>query len=507
MHKAKILMPALVLALVFGFSTVAQAQLSCQVSSVPVSRVADTTHTGEVGDLNFNCIAGANAVNTGVLTVDFGLTITNDEAGNQGGADITLSNLTGEFAGLGAGDIIVSNTSGTITVALPPSGAPPANSTMTLGGVLTSTYNAGLSNVIANISTSAGSNYFIQAGQNNATVINAVLPGIDDPSIVGGGGGEGRATLFSNGVIPDDTFEFRVRENFIDFFKNGGADGAQPNQGLETNDTEVELTFENLFEDLELDCAISGDGGPVLTPTTITEDDNVAVVTFTTDFVLTSTEDFNVECVTDLANNPDLPLPLVDITVQATLAPTGNALGPSPFFAVLDGATTGQIPRFEEVPQPDDPLVVATIEQAVTNLLIPFASYNAPFDTGIAVANTSWDPFGNDGAEPVDGTLSFTFSPNDGSGDFSYDTGPGSPGVGLNSAGEVEAGGTYSVLLSELLEAADWTDPFSGYVFIESRFTNGHGQAFITDFSGFTSAADVLVVPLDRVTDNENLNK
>jgi len=99
------------------------------------------------------------------------------------------------------------------------------------------------------------------------------------------------------------------------------------------------------------------------------------------------------------------------------------------------------------------------------------------------------------GATPQTGTMTFYFYAQAGGVIASYTTSGSSPGDGLNSAGALPPGGTYSVLLSQLLKAAGGPSSFNGYVFIITQFTNGHGQYFITNFSGgFTSGAQLLVL-------------
>ena len=74
-----------------------------------------------------------------------------------------------------------------------------------------------------------------------------------------------------------------------------------------------------------------------------------------------------------------------------------------------------------------------------------------------------------------------------------YRTGAGSPGMGSNSAGMLMSGTTYSVVPSELLQAAGHVGMFTGYVIIMTDFTDAYGFVFVTDFAGFTSATTVRI--------------
>ena len=75
------------------------------------------------------------------------------------------------------------------------------------------------------------------------------------------------------------------------------------------------------------------------------------------------------------------------------------------------------------------------------------------------------------------------------------------PGIGLDAAGLLVAGGTHSVLLTELLTAASQTSTFTGYVFIETNFLLAHGISFVSDFTGpFTSFSPMLVLNQTQTT-------
>jgi hypothetical protein len=93
-----------------------------------------------------------------------------------------------------------------------------------------------------------------------------------------------------------------------------------------------------------------------------------------------------------------------------------------------------------------------------TNLLFPFATNVAGFDTGIAIANTSLDPFST---EPSDGTCDFHFY--------------GSNAPEVVSSPTIAAGTDYVTLVSSV------APNFSGYVFAVCSFRYAHGFAFISD--------------------------
>jgi hypothetical protein len=132
---------------------------------------------------------------------------------------------------------------------------------------------------------------------------------------------------------------------------------------------------------------------------------------------------------------------------------------------------------------------------------MPYAVDQVGYDTGIAISNTTKDP----GAQAMgitetivaqSGNITFYFY-QDGDPVSVYTTQAGSPGAGLDATGNLVAGATYSVLLSEIAALAQPPIPaedFQGYVFIICNFTNAHGQYFISDFEFFTNGALMLVI-------------
>ncbi len=195
------------------------------------------------------------------------------------------------------------------------------------------------------------------------------------------------------------------------------------------------------------------------------------------------------------------------ITVTASMFPTTSSSGYVSSVTDTSGDTTSRVvPRFN-AKEVGGPLTIGNIVAASTTLLLPLADKLGVFDTGISVANTTADPFGtNGGATPTAGKLTLDFFPrnaaNNGAGTpFNLTTSATvKPGAGLSADGTLAAGGTWTVLLSELLAAAGQTADFTGYIFIRTDFLNAHGMATITDFKGFSLASQVLVLSPPTVT-------
>jgi hypothetical protein len=212
---------------------------------------------------------------------------------------------------------------------------------------------------------------------------------------------------------------------------------------------------------------------------------------------VTLQERLAAEVTTTVAATPR-PLAASSITFTATFAPIGTA------FSSSGAVIASPIPRYaaEEV----GPATLMTVFGANTTLLIPFATTvtGANYNTGIAISNSTADPgtalMGVNTAVPQTGTLSFHLYPGlpSTAAPFVYTTTAGSPGSGLNAAGSLPAGSTYTVLLSQLLAAAGQPADFSGYVFVIANFTSAHCLYVVSNFTTFSQGSHALVVNQNR---------
>jgi hypothetical protein len=519
--KTKYLMPVLTAVLMFGLSSAAFAQQSCSVASTPVSRDTATGLTEVAGDLTFTCVGGTAASTAATITVLFpGATITDTTAWpTNGPGGIRISGNTD-----GAAILAVSNTTtgGQVTITLPAQGAS-TNGSFTLTGVLVSVVGV-TAPLNANVSVSPGNGVLIVAGQNVATVITNILPGIKDPKITSG---FTAGSVLSNGNVVTAGFSVDISENYQDMFR----DMAQFDNGSAMNDVNLLLTFANIPTGVSLTgCSVTDkanaivNAGVTASSTTLTSTTNTETIDFTTAMDLNNIDTVTFSCTGFTAGSTaTVPFPAgsPSITMTATLSPTGAALSSSG-NALTTVATGGQIPRYVNTPQPATPLVVFNIVPAQTNLLIPYAvTTTAGYDTGIALANTTADPFGGKtlgSAIPTTGTLTLSFYPQTGTActlttavgsttPASFTASPISGlGVGLDASGNLKSGGTWVVLLTQLLGAAPaaagcpTATAFTGYIFIVANSTDVHGSAFVTNFAGFSSASNVLVLPPPATT-------
>jgi hypothetical protein len=160
--------------------------------------------------------------------------------------------------------------------------------------------------------------------------------------------------------------------------------------------------------------------------------------------------------------------------VSGSFAPTPTGMGVSSSTAAAASSTL-PIPRFVDS---SSSRAIFIVYLCRTNLLFPYVTNAAGFDTGLAIANTSLD------------TGVFTTStPNQSGGCtlFSYgDNAPASIPTGTVAAGKV-----YVNLASAVMPN------FSGYVIAQCAFQFGHGFAFISDFGARNLAMGylALVIP------------
>jgi hypothetical protein len=108
----------------------------------------------------------------------------------------------------------------------------------------------------------------------------------------------------------------------------------------------------------------------------------------------------------------------------------------------------------------------STFNLCTTSLLFPFVTNQLGFDTGLAIANTSTDPFGSSGATAQAGTCTLNFY------------GAGAPSPNNVTTPNVPSGTVFAGVLSGLAAG------FQGYIIAQCSFQFAHGFAFITDGVG-----------------------
>lgn len=143
-----------------------------------------------------------------------------------------------------------------------------------------------------------------------------------------------------------------------------------------------------------------------------------------------------------------------------------------------------------------------TINPTRTTLLFPYVTEVSGYETGIVVANTGLDTgvFGATSTGNQTGGITFYFFPTAGT-PFTLNTDTTAGGTvvtgarGLNSVGQVAAGGAFVCSLANLLKAANYTGAtFDGYVIAVTGFNNAHGSEIIFNTVGNHSFAPANVL-------------
>jgi len=163
---------------------------------------------------------------------------------------------------------------------------------------------------------------------------------------------------------------------------------------------------------------------------------------------------------TDKTNSSEV----VDIPVYVVVPTT--ITGAQSAITVLEGyapqaaaATATTIPNFAV--QTASPVATTSIGLCQTSLMFPFVTNQLGFDTGIALANTSSDPFGTTTGA---GTCLLNF----------YGTGAPTPSTGVAAPGGAQAAGTVNAFLLSAVAPA-----FQGYMIVTCNFVDAYGYAFL----------------------------
>lgn len=168
------------------------------------------------------------------------------------------------------------------------------------------------------------------------------------------------------------------------------------------------------------------------------------------------------EVITEDLNSLDVYDIPVYVVTTANGASATTGIGVSVAFATV-GST--KIPNFV-VGANTSTLTGSKFNACSTSLLFPFVTNQLGFDTGIAISNTSSDPFGTSGATAQAGTCSLNFY------------GSGAPTPANATTPNVPTGTTYTQVLSGVAAG------FQGYVIAQCSFQYAHGFAFITNGVG-----------------------
>ena len=175
-------------------------------------------------------------------------------------------------------------------------------------------------------------------------------------------------------------------------------------------------------------------------------------------------------------------------TVQGSFAPVNSTATASGFLV--------PIPRFQDT---STPALLFRTDSCVTNLLYPFVTNIAPFDTGIAISNTSLSNPGTGELFPLtapatqQGACSINY--------FGFTgTGRGAAPAPATS-GVIPPGQTLVFTLSAGGGAPFGNIPatpgFQGYIIAQCAFRYAHGYAFLSDLGATQLAQGYLALVMD----------
>jgi hypothetical protein len=164
-----------------------------------------------------------------------------------------------------------------------------------------------------------------------------------------------------------------------------------------------------------------------------------------------------------------------------TATVTGNY---APTTTVFTASSTAPVPRFVDNPQS---ATTFTINPCQTNILYPFVSNQAGFDTGLVVSNTSLDPYGT---VPQRGPCNvYYYGATAGGGAAPATQTSGTVNEGTQLVFTLSAGGNLNMAA---------TPGFQGYIIIRCNFQYGHGFAFVSDLGAQRLAMGYIPLILDQ---------
>jgi len=168
---------------------------------------------------------------------------------------------------------------------------------------------------------------------------------------------------------------------------------------------------------------------------------------------------------------PSQGAPLTTPTAPAMTGELGPFYTPTP--TVINASSTLPVPRFVDSPLP--PQAPFVINPCRTNLLFPYVTNQAGFDTGMAIANTSLsDPAFATVGQTGACTLNF----------FANQPGGTPAPTKQTTARQLAPGETVTYTLNFGSPSAYGLTPvagFQGYIIAQCDFQYAHGFAFITD--------------------------
>jgi len=168
---------------------------------------------------------------------------------------------------------------------------------------------------------------------------------------------------------------------------------------------------------------------------------------------------------------------------------TANVAGNyAPVTTIFTSSGPAPEPRFVINPQS---ATTFTITSCQTNLLFPFVTNQAGFDTGVVLSNTSLDPYGT---APQTGACTLYYyggTPNGGAAP------PSQTSASITGGQQI----VFTLSAGNAAQGVVATPGFQGYLIARCNFQYGHGFAFISDLGASKLAEGYLALVLDEDKD------
>lgn len=467
--RTKLFSFALCALLMLGFASTVQAQVQYTVSSNP-NEVVQYGNTELMGEFRFTVAAPAptNVIGSTITITYQGVTITNPVAAGAVACAPAPAACAAETTGIAVRAaasfglvtyqaIASTGGGGQVIITIPANAAPAIllNDTITVNGVradvsarsVNSDVNAALSSSPSNANTFLNASILRVATVNTSLtigvtgVVRAICTTGTDPTIVVTEGFAGVFVQYTNSLA-GTPFPADRRTLY----------GANSN-------TQVNIVVANFPA-----------GVTIAWPTTVTAVAGSGVLERITAANLTTGATYEYTTGALGQGPADGLQEIFNITPTVTVALT-SSVGASTAQGQLYPATgTTSVPRFNHplIPTPAGPFVNVT--KCVTNLLFPFVANVAGYDTGLAIANTSYDvmaitPTTATQAGPINLYLYKSFA----------EPGP-APAPAVLTVPNVSAGNTWAGTMSTVPAFAGST----GYLIAVAQFQYAHGFGFIS---------------------------
>jgi hypothetical protein len=424
--KSKFVFGLLAVMMVLVLAPSSFAQVSITINNPPSPQEVQTNRSAETSDptspgagitVSGALIAQSNLSTTNLI-LTFPTVITTNSAAMAGGTDIPAGDPIRIVAATGvfSGATLVTRNGGVLTISLigaaDISGNTDSGSFRILGVRIQGNGLTAPATATATL-TSSANNFFLNTS--TFPIINALGPGIGSlaQGAVAGQTDQTRIQVFTNRNVTDSTASIVVTEGFGAAWRSESQNEIDAPGAAGVVASQVRITVTGIPTDASLNYTTATPTGSALVISagpsgTLNSSDTSAgthraTITFgATD--MGAVESFQINFTLSPSSTLGTTPTLGDITVTATMAPVGSG-------TAANALLNSQVPTYTAAEV--GPATIGSIIAANTTLLVTYALRQAPFDTGIQIANTTLDPFGasGGGATATAGTITFDFFP------------------------------------------------------------------------------------------------